>query len=145
MRWSCTPDLKLACSDKKNKQMRGRDNHQFWPGDALRGQWWCLQLAGCERTNVFGGNSNMHAHTRWISCDSCAVVSSVPPCTKYACLCRAAQMGVWGDGCSQFSDRAAGRWSHCYSAHKHLKHVRHATRRHTRVHTVLFMQLKHDQ
>lgn len=34
MRWSCTPDLKLACSDKKNKQMHRRDNHLLQPGDA---------------------------------------------------------------------------------------------------------------
>lgn len=53
-------------------------------------------------------------------------------CTKPACLCRAAQMGVWGDGCCQLTDQAVGRWSHCYSPHKHAGHVRHAPRRHIR-------------
>ena len=39
---------------------------------------------------------------------------------------------VWGDGCCQLTDQAVGRWSHCYSPHKHVGHVRHAPWRHTR-------------
>ena len=41
-------------------------------------------------------------------------------------------MGVLGDGCCQLTDQAVGRWSHCYSAHKNVGHVRHAPWRHTR-------------
>lgn len=56
---------------------------------------------------------------------------SLSACTKPACLCRATQMGMWGDGCCQLTDQAVGRWSHCYSPHKHVGHVRHVPWRHT--------------
>ena len=65
-------------------------------------------------------------------CLLCSQCSCVSACTEPACLCRAAQMGVLGDGCCQLTDQAVGRWSHCYSPHKHVGHVRHAPWRHTR-------------
>lgn len=36
-------------------------------------------------------------------------------------LCRAAQMGLWGDGCCQHTDQAVGRRSHCYSPRRHVQ------------------------
>lgn len=45
------------------------------------------------------------------------------PCTQLRWLdvCRAAQMGSWGDGCCQHTDQAVGRWSHCYSSRRHVQ------------------------
>lgn len=36
-------------------------------------------------------------------------------------ICRAAQMGSWGDGCCQHADQAVGLRSHCYSPRRHVQ------------------------
>lgn len=45
------------------------------------------------------------------------------PCMQWRRLglCRAAQMGSWGDGCCQHTDQAVGRRSHCYSPRRHVQ------------------------
>lgn len=54
MRWSRTPDLRLACSDKKNKHMQGRDNRLFQPGD--------VQAAIILRTVMMFASRRLRTH-----------------------------------------------------------------------------------
>lgn len=129
--WSCTAQTR---PDKRENLMWGHDNDPLWPGGAgcyyhpedKEGVYFSLQAENAPQEKKL---KNLHMH--WIN-HMCLLCSESSACTKPACLCRAAQMGVWGDGCCQLTDQAVGRWSHCYSPHKHVGHVRHVPRRHTR-------------
>lgn len=77
-------------------------------------------------------NSEICTCTGWIISVFLAARAQSLHAIEPARLCRAAQMGVWGDGCCQLTDQAVGRWSHCYSPHRHVGHVRHVPWRHTR-------------
>lgn len=77
-------------------------------------------------------NSEICTCTGWIIRVFFAARAQSLHAIEPARLCRAAQMGVWGDGCCQLTDQAVGRWSHCYSPHRHVGHVRHVPWRHTR-------------
>lgn len=141
----CTPDMKLHSShyrptrEKKKNLMWRHDNDLLQPSGAdcyyhpedkgvvyiCAAGWECTKEEEEEKakktiqTEILQGESHVCLLCSWA-------------CTVPACLCRGAQMGVWGDGCCQLTDQAVGRWSHCYSPHKHVGHVRHVPWRHTR-------------
>lgn len=136
----CRADTKLHCSDwvDRRENLKWRHDNDllqtsaagccYHPEDKQRR---CLHLGCWLRMR-----QRQHQHKIRLRCAhepaESHVSSWASACTRPACLCRAAQMGVWGDGCCQLTDQAVGRWSHCYSPHKHVGHVRHVPRRHTR-------------